>query len=195
MGFFSNLVSRFAGSSTKQGDEPLDSGESAQLSRALSYFEKRLRESDVIRPEGVQVLLDAIGAHAKPGVHFNIERALPNQELLSLEEKKSLGLNSRKKYSRQLVRLVMCEHLHGRCPKELISDYYLSSWHQAARDALLQKMRSAGVVDVRILSCSDERDCPHVLRMKRRFKIDDVPALPLQGCDAAYCRCTYVPEL
>ena len=63
MGFFSNLVSRFAGSSTKQGDEPLDSGESAQLSRALSYFEKRLRESDVIRPEGVQVLLDAIGAH------------------------------------------------------------------------------------------------------------------------------------
>ena len=126
---------------------------------------------------------------------MNIDSAIPSDDPLSLDEKKALGLNSRKKYSKELIQLIDCSKLNGRCPREQISNYFHAAMHLISGEASLRKMRAAGISHVSIMACNDGRDCERVAALNRVFRIEEVPALPLKECDAPFCRCLYGAEL
>jgi hypothetical protein len=53
-------------------------------------------------------------------------------------------------------------------------------------------MKNLGLKTVKIEDCGDERDCSKIKRLKKVWPIDQVPDLPLPGCTAKYCRCSFI---
>jgi hypothetical protein len=107
-------------------------------------------------------------------------------DLLSLEEKKELGLNTRLKISRQMVSFMTEKGLALKNPKDAVKNMCLKNFHAVARKYELIRMKDAGIEKVKILDCGDERDCSKIKRFKKIWPIDQVPELPLPGCTSAY---------
>ena len=60
------------------------------------------------------------------------------------------------------------------------------------REQDLKRKRAAGIKEVTVATCQDERVCDHCRALEgRRFKIG--PKMPLPACDT--CRCTYYPVI
>lgn len=159
-----------------------------------NLFNESLVKASFVRKESIPTLLELFKKHSGPGLHFSFDRLFKNDPSISLEDKKKLGLNTRKKYSSRLIEIIVFEELQDRCPKELLEGLYLNAWHKIHRQEELKRMKSVGVKQVRILDCGDERDCKKIKRAKKIFPIDEVPELPIEGCNASYCRCSYVME-
>lgn len=123
-----------------------------------------------------------------------ISHLFNTEDSLTLEEKKGLHLNTRAKYSRELIDGLTAKGLVAAQNNDFIKNMYLRNMHKVARKYQLIELKEAGLQYAKIESCGDERDCKTVKYIKKRWLIDEVPELPLPQCKAEYCRCMYIAD-
>ena len=113
--------------------------------------------------------------------------------LLSLDQKKELKLNSKKKYGDKYIQTLTEIGLADKASVDfLINSYYQAFWI-SSRKFEINKIKKSGITKCRISTCNDERDCEAIKKYgKKVFNIDDVPELPLAECTSDYCRCMIV---
>lgn len=129
----------------------------------------------------------------------NIEapfNAIAEGNLLSLEQKKALNINGRKKYGDKYIESLTETGLNDDASVEYFKNSYHQAFGIASRKFEIEKIKRAGITKCRIASCNDDRDCEAVKNLgKKVFDINSVPDLPLPECNAAYCRCMIVAVL
>jgi hypothetical protein len=124
--------------------------------------------------------------------HSALEYGGPNYTFLTAQEKKALGLNTRKTYTRELVSFFNPKSLGVMEPKSLLYDLKAGAFYRTARTFSLAKMRKLGFIKRVSVQCSD--GCAAIQRAERTFTISGAPALPLAECDRT-CACTYAPVM
>lgn len=150
------------------------------------------KSSGYFKQEALSIISEKIRENTRPG--YGYIEPFDKADCLTLEEKKTLGLNTRRKYARELINALTEKGLAVENPNDLLKNMWLASFHKISRKYELQHLKDMGLKYVQILDCNDERDCKAVKRCKKRWLIDEVPELPLPHCDAEYCRCSYVAD-
>jgi hypothetical protein len=146
--------------------------------------------SGYFKEEKLAIINAKITEMVRPGYGYSDPFLL--DDCLSLEEKKALGLNSRQKFSREFIDALSEKGMSHPDPKDILKVIYLKHFHSIHRKYELLRMKRIGIKTVKIEDCGDERDCKAIKRLKKVWPIDEVPELPLPGCTAEYCRCTYI---
>ena len=152
-----------------------------------------IEASGYFKAEYLPTLAEKIRARTIPGYRYS--DPFDKKDYLTLEEKKELGLNTKRKYSRELINGLTEKGLAAENPNVLVENIWLANMHKVSRKYKLQELKDAGFKYVRILDCNDARDCKAVKLCKKRWPIDEVPELPLPNCDAPYCRCMYISDV
>jgi hypothetical protein len=78
-------------------------------------------------------------------------------------------------------------------PRQIIPIIYYMNVFSISRKYKLIELRTRGVTKVKIINMGGDLDCEEIKGHEGVYPIDDVPVLPLPGCDAAYCRCDFEP--
>lgn len=151
-----------------------------------------VNESGYFKSDFLPILSEMIYSITKPGCTYT--DPFNKNACLSLEEKKDLGLNSRRKYSRELINGLTTKGLKAEDPNDLLKNIWFQNFHKISRKYELNRLKELGLKYVQILNCGDERDCKSVKHCKKRWPINEVPELPLPGCNADYCRCCYIAD-
>jgi hypothetical protein len=113
-------------------------------------------------------------------------------DCLLFEEKEQLHIDTDHKVSREMVDCMTPKGLAQRDPHNIIPAIYYLNFFAVTRKYQLIELRAKGVQTVEIVSLGGELDCKAITKLKRVYPLDKVPRLPLQNCDALYCRCEYV---
>ena len=148
-----------------------------------------LEASGYFKADYLPVLAAKIRERTVPGYRYS--DPFDKKDCLTLEEKKQLSLNTRAKYSRELINGLTEKGLATEDPNELVKNTWLANFHKISRKYKLQELKKLGIQYVKIRTCEDERDCKAVKLCKKRWPIDEVPELPLPKCNAPYGRCDY----
>ena len=177
---------------------------SIQLSKnALNDEEKKCKEiadrtiktaenSGFFKTEFMPILTEKIRDISKVG--YGYEDPFDKTDCLTLEEKKALKLNTRKKYAREFINGLTEKGIAEASEKDFLQNMFLQNFHQVSREYDLKRMKADGIKYVEILDCGDERDCKAIKRLKKHYPIDEVPELPLPQCKADYCRCSFIAD-
>ena len=118
------------------------------------------------------------------------------KDVLALEEKRLMGLNTREKISREMV-----DFLTETGKKEVGMKYFIPTLktkysHIIMNGYHLARYKDDGVKFIKISRMNDGRDCEASKAIDGKiYPIDEVPALPLPDCTEPYCRCMYSPLL
>lgn len=153
-------------------------------SETIGLFKKSLFESGRFK-ESIEVLIDK-----NLEAPFNV---ICEGNLLTVEQKRDLKINGRKKYGDKYIETLTELGLKD----DASVDFYKNNYHQAfgiaSRNFEIEKLKKSGITKCRIATCNDERDCEAIKKFgKQIFDINSVPYLPLPDCNAAYCRCMIV---
>ena len=126
-------------------------------------------------------------------VKDNLENLKTYGTLLEIDDKKELGINPRLKVCWEYVNILTPEGI-----KNIESAHYYLKLQ--AKFIKKRKEDLVGIFSLQnienhkigICSCFDERDCACVHEYKGLLlNPDQIPPLPLPGCDADWCRCGY----
>lgn len=170
--------------------------EQDRIEERLALIESTLSRSGFVRPEKLQDLMQIIRATHGPFARVSSRNAAADDgPLLTVAEKKVLGLNSRMKYHAGLIHCFQPEAFRTIEPKQYVADVQLDAFHRVSKKGALDGLRALGVEMVELSHVNDGRDCARVGKLKRTHRIGDAPELPLPDCDAPYCRCIYLPKL
>ena len=158
----------------------------------MKLLEASIISSRLCRTEKIPELVVRLRKGSSPFARVNTKVEFEGDEVLTIEEKRALGLNTRMKYSKTFIEYFDPTTLRNIEPKALLEDMHLDAFHRVARKRDLRRFRDLGFVkQVKIVPVGDERDCGKIKRFKKIYNIGDVPELPLAGCTAPYCRCIY----
>jgi hypothetical protein len=149
-----------------------------------------IAQSGYFKAEKLPMLSEMVHRITRPG--YGYLDPFSYEDCLTLDEKKALGLNTRQKYSREMVECFSDAGLHHENPKEILKVLYYKIFHKISRKYELIRMKEVGIKTVKIEDCGDERDCQKIKKLKKLWPIDQVPELPLSGCTSEYCRCSYI---
>jgi hypothetical protein len=161
----------------------------------MRLLEENMRTSGLFRNEKIPELISRLRSGWQPFTRLNTKTAFGGDEVLSVEDKRSLGLNTRMKYSRTFIDYFDPVSLKIIEPKSILTNMHVGAFHRVSRRRNLMRFRSLGVKRVRIIPVGDGRDCDKIVHLNKVYELNDVPDLPLQGCNAPYCRCMYEPIL
>lgn len=153
---------------------------------------KMAQESGLFKDGFIPVLAEKIRTISRVG--YGYSEPFDKTDCLSLKEKKDLKLNTRRKYSRELINGLTEKGIEAVAEKEIVKTMFLQNFHKVSREYDLKRMEADGIKYVEILDCGDERDCKAIKRLKKHYQIDEVPELPLPQCKADYCRCSYIAD-
>jgi hypothetical protein len=200
MGIFNNLLNKVLDT-----EIPFTKGNSIEIGIKLNNEEQQqekekfneivnrtieeITNCGFFKPEKISLLAEKINKIAVPGCGY--QDPFSYDDCLSLDEKKSLGLNTRQKFSRDFIDCLSPQGLKHKNPKDILEVLWLKSYHAVHRRFDLLRMKKIGIKKVEISPCDDERDCSKIKNFKKIWPIDEVPELPLPGCTADYCRCSY----
>ncbi len=159
----------------------------------LELLEARMISSGFFRAEKIPELIAKLRGGYRPFCHLNTKVAFDGSEILTIEEKKMLGLSPRMKYSRSFIEYFDPIAFKQIEPKETLLNMYYDADYRVWRKKELRRLKELGVRQVKISPCGDARDCGKIKRLRKTYRIDEVPDLPLPGCTAPYCRCIYLP--
>lgn len=160
----------------------------------LKTFEASIVKSGFFRAETIPELLAKLRASSVPSGRINTKVAFDGETVLTVKEKKALGLNTRMKYSRQFIEYFHPSVLKVIEPKATLECLHLDAFHRVSRAKELQGFKKLGYIkQVKIVPTGDGDDCAKIKRLKKIYSIGEVPELPLPDCDAAFCRCYYEP--
>lgn len=151
-----------------------------------------IKDSGYFKPEFLPEITKKI--REKTLIGYGYIDPFDKENCLTLEEKKALNLNTRRKYSRELINALTEKGLAAENPNDLLKNIWLGTSFKISRKYELQRLKALGLKYVQISNCNDERDCKAIKRCKKRWLIDKVPELPLPGCNAEYCRCSYAAD-
>jgi hypothetical protein len=113
-------------------------------------------------------------------------------DCLSDEEKAALHINPELKISREMAECMSEKGLAEKDPRHIVPIIYYMNLFAVSRKYKLMELRSRGITKVKIVNMGGDLDCEKIKNHDGGiFSIDEVPHLPLPGCDAAYCRCDF----
>jgi hypothetical protein len=112
-------------------------------------------------------------------------------DCLSDEEKEALHINPELKISREMVDCMNEKGLSEKDPRQIIPIIYYMNVFAVTRKYKLMELRTRGVTKVKIINMGGDLDCEEIKNHTGIYPINDVPVLPLPGCNAAYCRCDF----
>jgi hypothetical protein len=152
-----------------------------------------LSNSGFFKPEAIPGLAEKVRRTVLPGYAY--KDPFSYDDCLMLDEKKVLGLNPRQKFSRGFVDTLTPAGLTQPDPKRILEILYYRNFHAISGKYELSRLKRDGIKKVKISDCGDDRDCSMVKKMAAKvWPINEVPALPLPGCTAEYCRCSYIMD-
>ncbi|CAN7774675.1 hypothetical protein [Paraburkholderia hospita] len=160
--------------------------------KVLALLEARVTESGLFLPERIPELMAKLRRNGAPFQRPDVKAALEGETYLSVEEKRKLGLNTRAKYSHAFIACCNVTSLNGVDPKLALGEMHLAVYHAVNRERQLARFKQDKVVKtVKIFPLGNPDACAKVQRMKRAYELDEVPMLPVEGCDATCCMCGY----
>ncbi|MDR2049457.1 MAG: hypothetical protein LBP69_08365 [Treponema sp.] len=113
-------------------------------------------------------------------------------DCLSDEEKEALHINPELKISREMVDCMSEKGLAEKDPRQIIPIIYYMNVFAVSRKYKLMELRTRGVTRVKVINMGGDLDCEEIKNHNGGvYPINDIPALPLPGCNAAYCRCDF----
>lgn len=200
LGFFSNTrrtkpiadeEALYSGYGIPVTEEQVES-ERHSNEEVIKLLEAKIATSGFFRAEKILELIAILKKGSIPYGRVNTGVAFEGDVVLSVKEKKALGLNSRMKYSKKFIEYFEPSVLKSIEPKATLRCMYLDAFHRVSRKKELLRFKELGFIkEVRIVPVEDERDCWQIKRFKKTWRIEEAPELPLPGCSAPYCRCMY----
>lgn len=158
----------------------------------INLLEAAMRTSGFFRTEKIPELVSALRNGSSPFARINTNAAFESDQVLSVEEKRVLGLNTRMKYSKAFIECFVPTSLKTIEPKSILENMHVGAFHRVARKRELLRFRELGFVkQIKIIPGGDEDDCSKIRRFRKIHDLDEAPELPLPGCTAPYCRCRY----
>ena len=158
----------------------------------IRLLESNIISSGLFKKERVPALIGKIREVTTEFGRVSTKLAFEKDEVLTLEEKKSLGLNTRSKYSKFLIECFEPSRMNEIDPRVALENMHLSAFHKISNKKELQKLKNLGFVKkVKIMPAGDKDDCQEIKSCKKVYSINEVPELPFPECNAAYCRCCY----
>lgn len=154
----------------------------AQISQPeiVTYYKAEISNSPFVKESGREAVLR----------DFLHEVKLKDGELLSLEEKRSLGINTRLKITRELYEVLTPAGLEFG-PKKVLESLYLKATFDHNRHSAIARIKSAGFKHYSPMSCGDNRDCDWCTSMDGKLISVEVDFVQLikENCTCDYCRC------
>ena len=157
----------------------------------LKLLEARMIKSGFFKTEMVPQLVATLRQGYSPFGRTNTKAAFEGETMLTVQEKKALGLNIRMKYSSKFIAYFDPAALKSIEPKSTLSCMHLDVFHRVSRKRELRKLKRADIHRVKVVCVGDDGDCEKIKRLKKVYRIGEVPELPLRGCTADFCRCMY----
>jgi hypothetical protein len=113
-------------------------------------------------------------------------------EELSNDEKRALGVRANAKLGRDYVDALSEVGKSENPLGALETCIHRARGRRARKRDLKQAAEWGAGAKLEVLAANDERDCQAVRKISgTAFSLENVPRLPLDGCDALYCRCLY----
>jgi hypothetical protein len=146
----------------------------------VEYYKAEIANSPFVKESGR-------GAVLKDFLH---EVKLKDGELLTLEEKRLLGISTRLKITRELYEVLTPEGIEFG-PKKVLEPLYLKATFNRNRHRDIARMKKIGVTQYSPLSCGDNRDCEWCISVNGKLISVDVDFVQLieDNCTCDYCRC------
>lgn len=146
----------------------------------VTYYKKEIANSPFVKESGRDAVLR----------DFLHEVKLKDGELLSLEEKRSLNINTRLKITRELYEVLTPAGIEFG-PKKVLESLYLKAIFDHNRHRDIARMKSLGIKQYSPMSCGDNRDCDWCTSMDGKLISVEVDFVQLikENCTCDYCRC------
>lgn len=146
----------------------------------VTYYKTEISNSPFVKESGREAVLR----------DFLHEVKLKDGELLSLEEKRSLGINTRLKITRELYEVLTPAGLEFG-PKKVLESLYLKATFDHNRHREIARMKDLGIKQYSPMSCGDNRDCDWCTSMDGKLISVEVDFVQLikENCTCDYCRC------
>jgi hypothetical protein len=162
----------------------------------MRTLEEMLRRAPFVHANKVDLMMARMRDQSAPFARLRSEPRFEDDRLLTVPEKKALGLNTRMKYSAQFIECFDPAFFDRIEPKAELRSMHVNAFHRAHRLKQLAEFRRTGVVKfVRVDCVGDADDCEAARKLRKRFALDQAPDLPLAACDVDECRCGYKPVL
>jgi hypothetical protein len=159
---------------------------------SLRFLAAMMIESGYFKPAKIPEFISMCRSEFRPFARIDDKNGSRGDDLLSIEEKKALGLNSRMKYTREFIDLFEPSALKVIEPKSTLSSMRINARNRAHARTEIRKMKRLGFIrKVKICPVRDAGDCEKVKNIRKVYNIDEVPELPIPGCDSSLCRCMY----
>jgi hypothetical protein len=161
---------------------------------AMKRLEASMVACGFFRQEKLPELISLLRGGFYPFARINPKIAFQDDDLLTVEEKRALGLNTRMKYSRKFIEYFEPSAFGKIEPKSALQDMRIDASLRAARAKDLRVWKELGFInEVKICPTGDGDDCGKIKQLRKVYGIDEVPELPISGCDSSLCRCWYQP--
>jgi hypothetical protein len=158
----------------------------------MKLLEASVIASGYFRQEKIPELISILRGDSDPFGRTNTKVAFDGDSFLTVEEKRKLGLNTRMKYSKKFIEYFDPTSFKTIEPKDALECMHLDAFHRVSRKKELLKLKKLGFVEkVKIVPVGDLLDCKGIKQLRKIYNIEEVPELPLPGCDASFCRCYY----
>jgi hypothetical protein len=152
----------------------------------LEILESSIIKSGYFIPEKLPHLMATLRASTHPFARLDTKSVEDGALLLSVDEKKARGLNTRMKYTKDFISYFDPAALKKIEPKGTLFSMQIDAFHRASRHFEILRFKKMGFVEhVKIMPVGG---CKKVQRIKKTYPIDEVPDLPLPGCDEE-CHC------
>ena len=155
----------------------------------INSLESIMIMSGYFKTESVPVIIKILRNNSSPFGRVKTESVFQGSCFLTVEEKKSLGLNTKMKYSKEFIEYFNLECLGNIEPKTTLECMHLDAFHKVSRKKQIAKFKRMDFV--KKVKLHPDHECPRAKRLKKIYDIDDVPELPLSGCGAPFCRCYF----
>lgn len=185
---FRKLISRLLGrgAGSTKGEETLKTPSDTSQADIETYYIEEIAASPYIKKSGRNTVLN----------DFLQKTKLSAGELLSLQEKKALGLNTRFKITRGQYDALTVEGVNL-SPKRVLEAVCLRATFNYNRHRDIARMKGIGITQYSPMSCGDSRDCEWCASMNGKVLAIDVDFVQLikENCTCDYCRCVVQAKL
>jgi hypothetical protein len=157
----------------------------------MKLLEASILGSGFFRLEKIPALMASLRDGAVPFGRTNTRIAFEGDTVLTVPEKRALGLNTRMKYSRTFIECFEPAALKSIEPKATLECMHLAAFHRVSRKKELLRFNGLGFIrKVKVIPLGQ---CRQIKLAKKIYSLAEVPELPLPGCDAPFCMCDYEP--
>lgn len=152
------------------------------------FFQSEVENSIYLKSEGKQAVLDHLSGKID---------ILKSSNVLSLEDKRSLGINTRLKITRELVAVLNDAGLNLDHPAAVITEMWVRATLRKSRHDKLERLRSGNIFKkFKLMSCGDGNDCLWCKEMQtREFDVQfEIESAISSNCRCAqHCKCIIQP--